>query len=208
MRVGTSVGVLLISLGALQGTAQAELSEAAVGVEGGLVMPAFESQDSTAFRLITWGAGGFGRYGILDDLDLELRVGFSLFRAAANEQRTLQGRALDGVRYFRAEQYSVAVGARYKLISGYNLAPYIEGHVGAQWMVLREQQFLSPTGEDYGIAVPDEGQGGLTATVGLAVDYRLFDLGFVGVAARWVEVFGHGLHQRYLTVPVEVVFYW
>ena len=94
------------------------------------------------------------------------------------------------------------------MVSGYNLAPYIEGYVGVMWMVLREQQYLSPTGEDFGLEVPDEGQGAWTAEMGLSVDYRLFDMGFIGLAVRWSEVFGHTLHRRFVTVPVEISYYW
>ncbi len=52
------------------------------------------------------------------------------------ESRVLQGRTLDGVRYLRAEQYNLSVGGRYKVVSGYKWAPYIEGSVGVMWMVL------------------------------------------------------------------------
>lgn len=203
---------LLVGVGALVGlsssSAQAEYREAAVGLEGGLALPGLASQDQTAFGLVTWSAGGFGRFGVTADLDLELRFDVSLFRAKVSETRTLQGRPLVGDRYFRAAQYHTAIGARYKLISGYFFAPYLEAQAGLLWLVLGEQQFLSPTGESYGLEVPDEGRGAFTATVGLAVDYRLFDLGTVGVAVRWVELFGGGVHQRYLSVPLQAAFYW
>jgi len=206
VRLAAALVVLLALAGATE--ARAERREAAAGVEGGLALPALASQDATAFRLVTFGVGGFGRFGLTDSLDLELRFDFSLFRAKIDETRDLQGRDLVGVRYFRAEQYHASIGARYKLVSGYFLAPYLEAHAGLMWLVLRDQQFLSPAGEDFGVEVADEGQGALTLTAGVAVDYRLFDWVFVGVAVRWVELFGAGLHQRYLSVPLQAAIYW
>lgn len=203
------VGALLVAgLAFAPRAARAEFREAAVGVEGGVLLPGLASQDQTAFRLVTFVAGGFGRYGVTADLDLELRVDFSLFRGKVGETRVLQGRDLVGDRYFRAEQYHASIGARYKLVSGHFLAPYIEAQAGLLWLVLRDQQFLSPTGESFGLEVSDEGRGAVTAAAGLAVDYRLFDLGTVGVAVRWVELFGGGVHQRYLSVPVQAAFHW
>ena len=203
-------GVVLMAALVVSAAAEArgEFRESAVGVEGGVALPALSSADATAFRLVTFGVGGFGRYGVLTDLDLELRFDFSLFSGRVDETRDLQRRDLVGVRYFRAEQYHASIGGRYKLVSGYFLAPYVEGHVGLLWLVLREQQFLSPAGESFGLDVGDEGQGAVTLTAGLAVDYRLFDLGTVGLAVRWVELVGGGIHQRYLSIPLQVALYW
>jgi len=200
--------LVLVSSSAAR-VADAETAEAAVGVTGGVMMPAYASQDSTAFRLVTFTAGGFARYGVLEDLDLVLRFEFSLFRGKSRETRELQGRELVGDRYFRAEQYQVAAGARYKLVSGYDLAPYLEAAVGWQWRVLRDQQFLSPEGLDFGLELGPEGQGALSLTAGVAVDYRLFNLVQIGAAFRWTELLFHnGERQRALTLPVEVAYYW
>jgi hypothetical protein len=138
-----------------------------------------------------------------------LRFDFSLFRGKRREGRAFQGRELVGDRYFRAEQYQVAAGARYKVVSGYDLAPYLEAFAGWQWRILRDQQFLTPEGLDYGLELGPEGQGAWTITVGVAVDYRLLNLLQVGAALRWTEMFfNQGERQRALTLPVEVAYYW
>lgn len=187
---------------------RAEEAELAVGLEGALILPALETGDRTAVSLATWGLGLYGRYGLLDDLDLSLRGSFAAFGGQVGTTMEVRGRAVVGNLGFDLQQWQFEAGARWKLFAGYNLAPYLEGHVGWMWSVYQDQRFMTPAGQDLGLELPNEGRGAFTVSAGLALDYRLMNLLFVGVAARWTEVFGDGPYRRYISAPIQVAFYW
>lgn len=188
--------------------AQAEEGEASAGVEGALVLPGFASNDPTAFALATWGVGVVGQYGVLDDLYVQGRFSFMTFEGGSDRRMDLSGRSLEGTLRFETLQYHVELGARYKLLAGYDVAPYVETQFGYLWSAFRDQRFLTPDGRDYGIDLPNHGQGVFTLGGGLAVDYRLFNILFVGVAVRFVYAFGAGLHRYHLAAPIQVSVYW
>ena len=73
-----------------------------------------------------------------------------------------------------------------------NFAPYVETHLGFLWSAIRGQRFFTPGGKDYGIDLPNRGEGAFTMAGGVAVDQRLFNLLFLGVAVRLVYAFGPG----------------
>lgn len=190
------------------GSARAEQGEASGGVEGALVLPGFSSQDRTAFALATWGVGAVGQYGVLDDLYVQGRFSFMTFQGRSARDLEVSGRALPGTLEFETFQYHVELGARYKLLAGYDIAPYVETHLGYLWSAVRDQRFLTPGGKDYGVDLPNRGEGAFTLGGGVAVDYRLFDLLFVGVAVRFVYAFGGDFHRYHLATPLQVSVYW
>lgn len=200
--------VILAALATAPAIAQAEEGEASVGLEGSLVLPGFQSNDPTAFALATWAVGAVGQYGVLDDLFLQGRFSFSAFEGKSERNLEVLGRMLPGTLRFEAFQYHVELGGRYKLFSGYDLAPYAETHLGYLWSGIRDRRFLTPGGKDYGVDLPDQGEGSFTLSAGLAVDYRLFNVLFVGVAVRFVYAFGSGLHRYHLAAPLQISVYW
>jgi hypothetical protein len=199
---------MLILLVTAAGEARAERGEISGGVEGALSLPGFSSTSPTAFALATWSAAVFGQYGILDDLYGQMRFSFSTFRAESDRVLEVGQRPLPGTLRFDAFQYHVELGARYKLFSGYDLAPYVETHVGYLWSAYRDQRFLTPDGRNYGLDLEDFSEGAFTIGGGLALDYRLFNLLFVGVAVRFVYPIGDGLHRYHLSIPLQVSVYW
>lgn len=199
---------LMLALLSLPLSALAEEGEASVGLEGALVLPGFQSNDPTAFALATWGVGAVGQYGVIDDLFVQGRFSFSVFEGRSERDLEVMGRTLPGTLVFQTLQYHAELGARYKLFSGYKLAPYVETHVGYLWSGIRDRRFLTPGGKDYGLDLPNEGEGAFTLSGGLAVDYRLFNLLFVGVAVRFVYAFGGGFHRYHLTMPLQLSVYW
>jgi hypothetical protein len=198
------MGALLTSTA----SARAERGEWAAGVASGALFPAFASQDATAFRLSTWMVGVQGRYGLSDDLDLTLGADWAQFAGSMNEAIML-GTPVDAVRVFSAQQIGVRAGARYKVLSGYDVAPYVEGALGYQWTIYSAQDLREvQTGRSFGVDLSDEGQGGATVMLGVAVDWRIFNLVFVGAALRVTEVFGAERYARFVTVPLELSVYW
>src|SRR5262245_20818654 len=138
-------------LAASPATARGEQGEASGGVEVALVLPGFKSNDPTAFALATWGVAAFGPYGVLDDLYVQARFSFMTFEGKSERDLDVSGRSLPGTLQFDTFQYHLELGARYKLFAGYDLAPYIETHVGFLWSAIRDQRFLTPGGKDYGL---------------------------------------------------------
>lgn len=188
--------------------AQAEQGEASAGVEAALVLPGFRSNDPTAFALATWGVGAFGQYGVLDDLFLQGRFSFMTFEGKSVRDLEVAGRSLPGTLQFEAFQYHLELGARYKLFAGYDLAPYVETHVGFLWSAIRDQHFLTAGGKDYGLDLANRGEGAFTIGGGVALDYRLFNLVFVGLAVRLVYAIGGDFHRYHLAAPLQISIFW
>ena len=199
---------LMISVLLLPSRARAEAGEISGGVEAALVLPGFSSTSPTAFALATWSVGAFGQYGILDDLYGQLRFSFTTFRANSEQVLDLSGRSLPGTLSFETFQYHLEIGVRYKLFAGYDLAPYVETQVGFLWSAYQGQRFLTPDGRDYGVDLDDFGEGAFTIGGGLALDYRLLNLLFIGIAVRFVYPIGEALHRYHLSIPLQVSIYW
>lgn len=189
-------------------SAFAEEDEVSVGIEAGLVLPAFESPDPTAFALATWAVSGFAQYGVVDWLYATGRLSFSAYSAEANATEMFRGRSLEGTLSFDLLQLHPELGLRAKLYGGYNLAPYFEASVGLLWAIYRNQDLRNDQGQSFGLELEDEGEGRFTISAGLGVDYRLANLFFVGAAVRYVEVIGGGRFRRYLAAPVQFSVYW
>ena len=189
--------------------ARAERNEASVGMHGGLMLPSFSSTSPTAFTLATWAAGVAGEYGLLDDLSLTARFTFSMFDGdAAGFGFSEDGLDYSGLLRCSARVYHPQVGLKYKLYSGYNLAPYLEASAGYAWTTFHEPSLLNDEGLIYDVGISDFAEGSFTFTVGVSADYRLFNMVFVGVGIHFTYLVGDGLLEHYFSVPVFATYYW
>ncbi len=195
-----------LSAAFVPGAASADDRALSFGLEGGVLLPGFESLDPTAFALTSWTAGAAVQYGLTWDLWAYLRFSVSAYSAKVTETRTLRQREFLGQRTFSAITFLTELGGRYDLISGYDLSLFLEGSAGFLWSQLTGQQFLDEQGIDFGIEVNDEGQPALLLSVGLSIEYRLLDLLLISVGARFARSVTGGLYQHHLMVPVSVSF--
>ena len=190
-------------------TALAERNEATVGLNGGLMLPSFSSTSPTAFTLATWAAGVAGEYGLLDDLSLTARFTFSMFDGDASGYAFSEdGLDYTGLLRCSVRVYHPQVGLKYKLYSGYNLAPYLEASFGYAWTTFHEPRLLNEEGLIYDVGISDFAEGGFTFTVGISADYRLFNMVFVGVGIHFTYLVGDGLLEHYFSGPVFATYYW
>ncbi len=180
--------------------------ELSFGLEGGLLLPGFDSPDPTAFHLASWTAGGAVQWGLTWDLWLLTRFSVSSFSAKVPETRDYRGHELLGERHFDALTFQTEVGVRYDLIGGYALSLYVEGGFSFLWSGYSSQQFLNAQGMDFGIEVQDEGQAALLVSGGLSVEYRLLDLLLICLGARFGRTVTPGLYQHHLVVTTAVSF--
>ena len=192
----------VLALGLLPEAARAEWREASVGLTGGIVLPAFRAPSETAFALATWTLGLAGLYGISDDFSLRMAFATTTFsgRAGGGIAPLPQGSYL-----FDAAYYHPEAGVRYKLLGGYNLAPYVDANLGYLWAIYTHGQHGEGT---YAMPTPDKSQGNMTASVALALDYRLFNTCFVGGEVRYAYVFGAALTSHFISAPLYVAYYW
>lgn len=180
--------------------------ELSFGLEGGLLLPGFDSPDPTAFHLASWTAGGAVQWGLTWDLWLLTRFSVSSFSAKVTETRDYLGHELLGERHFDALTFQTEAGVRYDLIGGYALSLYVEGGLSFLWSGYSDQQFLNEHGMDFGLEVPNEGQAALLVSGGLSVEYRLLDLLLISVGTRFARAVTPGLYQHHLVVTAAVSF--
>lgn len=196
---------LALCLALHEAPARAEKDEITSGLQGGLMLPGFSPKSKTAFTLATWSIGAFGQYGLLDDLYLTLGFSFSTFGATANGYRYQEGGGYDheGNLDFTARLYHPELGARYKLFAGYDLAPYLDVTLGYAWTTYHSVRF-----QDVDQDIPDFGEDALTLGVGVSLDYRLFNMLFVGIGFKYNHFWGDRLFQSYMSIPLQVSYYW
>jgi hypothetical protein len=189
------------------GTAFAERNEMSLGLEASLLAPGFQSEDTTALSLATWSLGAFVQYGLLDDVFAISRVSFAAFRGSATHTEPFHAQILAGQLHFALTQVHVEAGARYKMFAGYNLAPYAELTCGILWARYSDQSFLDGQGRDFGLPILNHAESAFTIAAGVALDYRLMNMFFVGAAFRYVQAFA-GMYARYVSVPLEFSYYF
>lgn len=191
--------------------ARAEQNEWSVGLESGLALLGFESQDQAqddrAFALATWSVGGVIQYGVLDDLFVEGRLSFSTFEATTRDTREGFGK-ITGNLAFVSTQVHPEVGLRYNLLGGYDFSIYAEGSLGLLWSIYSDHRFENDDGASFGLQIDDEGQGVFTAAAAIALEYRVWNLFLVSVSVRHVEGLSSGRFERKLMVPVQLRYTW
>ena len=187
----------------------AEQDEIAIGLTGGLLLPDFDSTSPTAFALATWRVGLAVSYGVLDDLSVTGAFSFSTFSARApGVHQTDYGLDYLGTLRFDCQIFHPEVGLRYKLFSGYNLAPYVEASVGYLWLQVRDPRLLNEDELIYAIGLGDFSRGAWTVSGGLALDYRLLETVFVGLEVRFTFALGDSLLRQAFELPLTVSYYW
>jgi len=199
-----SLSIMLPSMG------RAEQDEISVGLQGGLMLPAFSPTSSTAFTLAAWTAGVYGSYGVLDDLSLVASFSFFMFDGdATNYTHSEEGLDYKGTLRCSTRGYHPEIGLRYKVVSGYNLAPYFDASVGYAWNTFNDSRLFNEAGQEYDVHISDFAQGMFTVSAGISVDYRIENMIFVGLGLKFTYAFGSGnLLEHFFTVPVQVSYYW
>jgi len=194
----------------LPGAAFGEKYEIAVGLQGGLMLPAFSPTSATAFTLAAWTVGVYGSYGVLDDLSLVASFSFFMFDGDAdNYTYSEEGLDYKGTLRCSTRGYHPEVGLRYKVYSGYNLAPYLDASVGYAWNTFNDSRLFNEDGQEYDVHISDFAQGMFTVSAGISVDYRIANMIFVGLGFKFTYAFGSGnLLEHFFTVPVQVAYYW
>jgi hypothetical protein len=209
MRVAALHAACCLGLIAVPGKdARAEPGEKVLGAAGLLVLPAFEPQSRTAFRLAAGGASGFAHYGVTGELALGLRFSWATYSGIIPDfdYSTSAGGVRGRLSHVGA-LYEPEVFLQYKLYSGYLIAPYIEVGAGYVWTTFTEAALLADDDQEYDVTVKDFGEGSVTLSVALTVDWRLWNfLGLgTGVKYTWVP---NGLLGHTFTVPLTASYYW
>ena len=202
-KTATAIALMLILLSS--GSALAERDEMTAGLMGGLALPGWSPSSSTAFTLATWHIGTFFEYGLLDNLYLTADF---LFMTFAGDAQNYKHNEYTGTLRSSVQVYQVEAGGKYKLYGGYNLAPYLLAKIGYNWSVVNSASLRDGDGNAYPCKISDFGQGGLTLTVGLSVDYRLLNMLFVGGGINFTYGPFNSLLKYYISVPVYVSYYW
>ena len=190
-------------------SAFAEQGEFSVGVRGGLFFPGFEPQSPTAFDLATWSVGGTFSYGLLDSLSLVASFDFATFSASAKDQVFLShNREIVGNLRFDSAYYHPEIGIRYKLYSGYSLAPYLEAHLGYLLAAYSDKSLTTDSGTNIGLELEDSAEGSLTFSVGLSADYRLFETFLLGLSFLYTKSLEDELYDHDIQIPLSFSYYW
>ncbi len=189
----------------------AERDEMGVGLQTGLLLPDFNSTSSTAFVLATWTAGAQYMYGVLDDLYLIGEFHFSTFSAQSRDYSYVDSSVdltYDGTLVFDTAVYQTFLKARYKVLSGYPFAPYVEGGFGYIWSTYTTPQLANNSGSKYDIDISDFAFGTWVMSIGIHFDYRLFNSLLAGFGFRYVRAFEDEIFTQYFSIPVEFTYYW
>jgi len=194
----------------MPGTAFGEKDEITVGLQGGLMLPAFSPTSTTAFTLAAWTAGVYGSYGILDDLSIVASFSYFMFDGDSdNYTYSEDGLDYKGKLRCSTKGYHPEVGIRYKVYSGYNLAPYLDASIGYAWNTFNDSRLFNEDGQEYDVHISDFAQGLFTVTVGVSADYRIANMIFVGLGFKFTYAFGSdNMLEHFFTVPVQVSYYW
>ena len=186
-----------------------EQDELTLGAEAGLLLPDYSPKAATAFTVATWTAGVVVSHGVLDDLSLTAQFNFSLFSAMADDySKTVDGLEYEGSLDFSGRLYHPQIGARYKVFSGYNLAPYVEAALGYAWTTVHRPKIVNDAGQVYGLDLNDWGEGTVTVSGGLVVDYRVANTAMVGLTGRFVYALQNTLLNWYTIIGVQAQYYW
>lgn len=200
--IGVAMTAFVTVFGGLP-IAHAEWHESMVGLVGGPLFPGLSPPDATAPVLVTWLVGVEGLYGVTDNLDV--RASLSTSRLAGRlSDWTAPGTTYRGTYAFDEAYYRPEVGARYKVYGGYNLAPYIEANAGYMWAICTGG---TVSRGDTMVRIANNARGHATVGGGVALDYRLANMAFVGVAIRYTHVFD-GLSEHLVSAPLYISYYW
>jgi hypothetical protein len=94
------------------------------------------------------------------------------------------------------------------VVGGYNLAPYVEAQIGYLWATYQSGTLQGASRTAPSVSIDDFAEGTMTASAGVALDYRLFNTLLVGVGLRYIYPLRGGIAQHYMAAPISVSFYW
>jgi len=202
-----SVLILVLAISML---AHAERGESVISTRAGVWLPDFDPTSTSAFALATYSASTSYRYGLLDDLFIGVRFGLSGYNASTGDYRYEDPRtalAYTGRLYFSGMSYLTEATLLYNLYAGYNLAPRLEVSVGYLYSTYRDAELFDENDTSYGLDIADFGEGSLAYSAGFTLDYRLWNMMFVGVGARFVGASSGALSSA-IEFPLTLSLYW
>jgi len=202
------LGVLICMAVLWSGEARAEQREDVVGIGALMVLPRINTSSSTGFAAVGWGVQGFAAYGVLQDLYVEARFGlWDQGGNMSNVTLVVPSGTYRGNLFWTGEAYKAELGLRYKVFSGFNLAPYLEAYGGYQWTTFTGQDLRNAAGGSYGLPIGDVGQGAGTAGGGVALEYRLFNVVLLSASCLYTKVW-NSLYAGDLTIGIAAAFTW
>ena len=175
---------------AAPGSARAEWFEHVGGGEALMVLPRLQADSATSFASTGFGGRVFYGFGVLHDIYAVAR--FSVWThggTVPGVTRSGDRGTFTGDLAFHGEAYKGELGLKYKLISGFNLTPYVDVFGGWQWTTFRGQDLRNAGGGSFGLTMPDTGRGAFTAGAGVSLEYRLFNLVLVSASGLYSRVF-------------------
>jgi hypothetical protein len=213
-----SVALLVLAMSLLPTKpAQAEEDELVVGVEGMLALPNTQPCDPfsgascnlVAWNLGAWSASGVFEYGILQDLYLGARLGYGRFWGATDGfTHEVLGVVEHGRLTFEGQMFSAQATARYNLLVGFGITPYLEGSVGFLWASYFNSELRNGGGRLVTNSIPEFGRAHLVFEVGVFADYRVLDTVTVGLGFRFGKVVDDLLLNSWLSIPLRVSYFW
>jgi len=194
--------------------AKADPKEKLVGLGVGMCSPGFDSQSRTAPALFSWGLQLFGRYGPdWGRWSWNLTVGASLswatYSAVSRDYvHTRDSESTLGDLFFSGALYHPELLVAYKLLSGWDIAPYAELGLGYLWATYSDASLHdTDTGNELDASVDDFGDGGLTASLAFRIDWRVTRSLRIGAGLKYTRT-AAALLKRTISVPITVTFFW
>ncbi len=182
-----TLAILLATL-AVPGRAHAEAWENVSGGELLLVLPQLKANSPTSFASVGFGGRAFYGFGFADDFSALARFSFFTHSGSLpNVTRTGDRGTFTGDLAFNGEAYRLELGLRWKAISGYNLAPYLEAYGGYQWTTFRNEDLRNSRGASFGLQLANEGRGAPVTAAGAALEYRLFNSFLISVSCLYAR---------------------
>jgi hypothetical protein len=206
-RSGLVLG-LCAALTAVASPAHAEWFENVGGGEALVVLPRLKAQSATSFASTGFGGRVFYGFGVLHDLYAVAR--FSVWSHDGSLQgvtRTGDRGTFTGTLAFHGEGYKGDLGLKYKIVSGFNLTPYVDAFAGYQWTTFRGQDLRNVGGGSFGLSLSDTGRGALTAGAGLSLEYRLFNLVLISASGLYSRVWDAD-YRGDLSLGVQAALSW
>jgi hypothetical protein len=205
-----TIAIVITLLAATGGAAAStEKAEFSMGLHAGLLLPNYETTSNTAFTLATWQAGIHASYGITNELSVISSFALAVFEAQVDGYTTqANNRQYTGTLLFDTAIYHPEVGMRYLLLGGYDLAPLVEMSIGYAWSAYTDTALRDADGNDFGVTVDDFAEGTPTVSAGFLIDYRLYNIVFVGAAVRFKYGFGGNLLEHLVECSLYASAYW
>lgn len=182
--------------------AHAEVGEAALTLEGGVLFPLVESQSQTAFANASWLVGARFDYGVTRDLRVGARFLYAQFDGQHSVTTDVGGVPIRDTFAFDLAAYAPQVFASYDLLVGYAVRPQLLVAGGYTWMVYDDVD-LPQDADDSPFA-----EGSFTTSAGLQFQARPLTHLTLTAGAEYVHHVD-GLWRGSFRVPVTATYlFW